>query len=94
MTLEQVKNYLRISFNDDDSYLENLIKVADGYLEDGITNYKDKLKNERFKTKAEMVQYTIIQNLYDERYMMGQALEMNYIIRSMIHQLEYGDCNV
>lgn len=94
MTLEQVKNYLRISFNDDDSYLENLIKVADGYLEDGITNYKDKLKNERFKTKAEMVQYTIIQNLYDERYMMGQALEMNYIIRSMIHQLEYGDYNV
>lgn len=94
MTLEQVKNYLRISFSDDDGYLENLIKVADGYLEDGITNYKEKLKNERFKTKAEMVQYTIIQNLYDERYMMGQALEMNYIIRSMIHQLEYGDCNV
>ncbi|WP_455256644.1 head-tail connector protein [Peptoniphilus asaccharolyticus] len=94
MTLEQVKNYLRISFNDDDSYLESLIKVADGYLEDGITNYKEKLKNERFKTKAEMVQYTIIQNLYDERYMMGQTLEMNYIIRSMIHQLEYGEYNV
>ena len=36
----------------------------------------------------------IIQNLYDERYMMGQALEMNYIVRSMITQLEYGDVNV
>lgn len=41
-----------------------------------------------------MVQYTIIQNLYDERYMMGQAMEMSYIVRSMIHQLEYGDYHV
>ena len=94
MTLDQVKKYLRVTYDDDDSYLEELIRVAQGYLEDGITNYKDKLKNQLFAEKAQMVQYTIIQNLYDERYMMGQALEMNYIVRSMIHQLEYGDYHV
>lgn len=94
MTLDQVKKYLRVTYDDDDSYLEELIRVAQGYLEDGITNYKDKLKNQLFAEKAQMVQYAIIQNLYDERYMMGQALEMSYIVRSMIHQLEYGDYHV
>lgn len=94
MTLDQVKKYLRVTYDDDDSYLEELIRVAQGYLEDGITDYKDKLKNQLFAEKAQMVQYAIIQNLYDERYMMGQALEMSYIVRSMIHQLEYGDYHV
>lgn len=94
MTLDQVKKYLRVTYDDDDSYLEELIRVAEGYLEDGITDYKEKLKNQLFAEKAQMVQYAIIQNLYDERYMMGQAMEMSYIIRSMIHQLEYGDYHV
>lgn len=94
MTLDQVKKYLRVTYDDDDSYLEELIRVAEGYLEDGITDYKEKLKNQLFAEKAQMVQYAIIQNLYDERYMMGQAMEMSYIVRSMIHQLEYGDYHV
>ena len=94
MTRDQVKKYLRVTYDDDDSYLEELIRVAEGYLEDGITDYKEKLKNQLFAEKAQMVQYAIIQNLYDERYMMGQAMEMSYIVRSMIHQLEYGDYHV
>lgn len=94
MTLDQVKKYLRVTYDDDDSYLEELIRVAESYLEDGITDYKEKLKNQLFAEKAQMVQYAIIQNLYDERYMMGQAMEMSYIVRSMIHQLEYGDYHV
>lgn len=94
MTLDQVKKYLRVTYDDDDSYLEELIRVAEGYLEDGITDYKEKLKNQLFAEKARMIQYAIIQNLYDERYMMGQAMEMSYIVRSMIHQLEYGDYHV
>lgn len=48
MTLDQVKKYLRVTYDDDDSYLEELIRVAEGYLEDGITDYKEKLKNQLF----------------------------------------------
>lgn len=91
MTLEEVKSYLRVTYDDDDSYIDRLISIADGYLEDGITNYKERAKKKKFREKAEMVQLTIIQALYDERYMLGQKHEMNYIVRSMIHQLEYGD---
>lgn len=91
MTLDQVKKYLRVTYDDDDSYLEELIRVAEGYLEDGITNYKGKLKNQVFAEKAQMVQYAIIQNLYDERYLMGRPLDMPYMIRAMMLQMEVGD---
>lgn len=94
MTLDQVKKYLRVTYDDDDSYLEELIRVAEGYLEDGITDYKEKLKNQLFAEKAQMVQYAIIQNLYDERYLMGRPLEMSYMIRAMMLQMEYGDYHV
>lgn len=94
MTLEDVKNYLRVTYDDDDGYLTNLMQVAEDYLVAGVTDYLKKKENDHFKARAEIVKLVIIQNLYDERYMMGQTLEMNYIVRSMITQLEYGDVNV
>lgn len=94
MTLEDVKNYLRVTYDDDDGYLTNLMQVAEDYLVAGVTDYLKKKENDHFKARTEIVKLVIIQNLYDERYMMGQALEMNYIVRSMITQLEYGDVNV
>ncbi|MFR7349466.1 head-tail connector protein [Peptoniphilus sp.] len=94
MTLEDVKNYLRVTYDDDDGYLTNLMQVAEDYLVAGITDYLEKKKNDHFKTRSEIVKLVIIQNLYDERYLVGQPLEMSYIIRSMITQLEYGDVNV
>lgn len=94
MTLEEVKNYLRVTYDDDDGYLTNLMQVAEDYLVAGVTDYLVKKEKEHFRARAEIVKLVIIQNLYDERYMMGQPLEMNYIVRSMITQLEYGDANV
>lgn len=94
MTLEEVKNYLRVTYDDDDGYLTNLMQVAEDYLVAGVTDYLVKKEKEHFRARAEIVKLVIIQNLYDERYMMGKALEMNYIVRSMITQLEYGDVNV
>ncbi|MDU0989284.1 MAG: head-tail connector protein [Enterococcus faecium] len=94
MTLEDVKNYLRVTYDDDDGYLTNLMQVAEDYLVAGVTDYLVKKEKEHFRARAEIVKLVIIQNLYDERYMMRQPLEMNYIVRSMITQLEYGDVNV
>lgn len=90
MTLEEVKNYLRVTYDDDDGYLAQLMQVAEDYLEAGITDYKTKIEDEHFKARSIILKLIIIQNLYDERYMMGQPLEMNYIVRSMMTQLEYG----
>lgn len=83
-----------MTYDDDDGYLTNLMQVAEDYLVAGVTDYLVKKEKEHFRARAEIVKLVIIQNLYDERYMMGKALEMNYIVRSMITQLEYGDVNV
>lgn len=83
-----------MTYDDDDGYLTNLMQVAEDYLVAGVTDYLVKKEKEHFRARAEIVKLVIIQNLYDERYMMGQPLEMNYIVRSMITQLEYGDVNV
>lgn len=83
-----------MTYDDDDGYLTNLMQVAEDYLVAGVTDYLVKKEKEHFRARAEIVKLVIIQNLYDERYMMGQTLEMNYIVRSMITQLEYGDVNV
>lgn len=94
MTLENVKSYLRVTYSDDDGYLTSLMKVAEDYLRDGITDYERKSESEHCKARIEQLKLIIIQNLYDERYMLGQPLSMNYMVTSMMAQLEYGDLNV
>ena len=91
LNLEEVKNYLRVSFDDDDNYIKSLIVVAEDYIRDGVTDFEIKVFNDRFKLKAKIVALVLIQNLYDERYLVGSSLNVNYIIKSMINQMEYGD---
>ena len=54
MTLEDVKNYLRVSYDDDDGYLTNLMQVAEDYLVAGVTDYLKKKENDHFKARAEI----------------------------------------
>lgn len=89
LTLEEVKNYLRVDFEDDDNYIKDLIVVAENYLRDGITNFDLKMEKESNKSKARMIMRVLISNLYDERYLLGTELPMVYMIRSMLNQLEY-----
>lgn len=92
ISLGEVKDYLRVTYDDDDKYLGELINIASDYLDDGITGYKEKLRNSKFARKAKMVSFALIQQLYDERYMLGRDdVKVNYMIRSMIFQLENGD---
>lgn len=89
--LDKAKNYLRVEYDDDDDYIKELIEVAYTYIREGITGYDTKINHPAFEQKADMVARAIIQNLYDERYMMGRPLEMSYMIRAMMLQMEVGD---
>lgn len=96
LSLDEVKAYLRVTYEDDDLYIKNLIEIAEDYLHDGISDYEAKKVNDRFLRKAKMVKLAIIQQLYDERYYVGQGklsgdYKLNYVILSMIFQLENGD---
>lgn len=96
LSLDEVKAYLRVTYEDDDLYIKNLIEIAEDYLHDGISDYEAKKVSKRFLRKAMMVKLAIIQQLYDERYYIGQGklsgdYKLNYVILSMIFQLENGD---
>lgn len=62
LTLEDVKNYLRVDFDDDDTLLTGLMSAADEYLKSGVgANYNN--ESERAKTLSLIV----IADLYDNR---------------------------
>lgn len=101
LTLEEAKLFLRIddSFTEDDALIGELIVLADGQLEDGISNYEKKKLNDKFKAKAKMCMRLIVQNLYDERTLVtllkrGETVDLSYTVRTLMMQMEYGDYNV
>lgn len=96
LTLEKAKEYLRVDFDDDDNLISDLILVADQYLRDAITNYDEKCLNPKFQIKADFCMRMLVQNFYDERYLVeeikliGETVTLTYPLRSMINQMEYG----
>lgn len=95
MELSAVKNYLRIDFDDDDLFLKMSIAAAEAYLEAAIDDYEQKLKNKKFKSKADICLLALVQNMYDNRMLIDKdSRDLSYTIRSMISQLQYGKCEV
>ena len=95
ITLTEVKEYLRVDGNEEDVFLTSLIALAYDYLLDGVTGFEEKLKNVRFKEKAKICMKALIQEFFDNRIFAqmlhgGQTVEVNYIIRSIMSQMEYG----
>lgn len=88
--IEDVKNYLRIDYNEDDNLLQSLMVAAENYLNDAICNLEECLKEEKFKERAKILMYVIIQDWYDNRES-GESKDFNYTIRSMMTQLQAGD---
>lgn len=71
LTLEEVKNYLRVDFNDDDTLIGSLMVAADEYLEASIGAGYNK-ESERAKTLSLIV----ISDLYDNRQL-GEKVSNN-----------------
>ena len=88
MDKEKIKQYLRLDY--DDSLIDSFEEVSENYLRDAVDDYDEKIKNEQFKAKAEMVQLVLIQELYDNRNQAKKdSTDFSYVIRSMISQLQY-----
>lgn len=62
LTLQQVKDFLRIDFSDDDNLLEMLINVADEYVKSAVSSTYDDTSE-----RAKMLSLIVIQDLYDNR---------------------------
>jgi len=62
LTLQNVKSYLKIDFDDDDELLNSLIKTADEYLKSAIS-----IKYNSDTERAKLLSLIVIQDLYDNR---------------------------
>lgn len=81
--LEEIKNYLRVDFNDDDRLLNTIILAGKEYIKNAI-GYID-MEKASFK----VLLYTICADLYERRsYLIDKAIQTNKIINSLILQLQ------
>ncbi|MDU2266690.1 MAG: head-tail connector protein [Clostridium celatum] len=65
MTLERVKNHLRIDFDEDDIYISDLIEISGIYIESCVGSaYKSDSKAVKL---SELLQLKLIQDIYDNR---------------------------
>jgi uncharacterized phage protein (predicted DNA packaging) len=85
VSLDEVKNWLRIDFSEDDALLTTLVSAAEEYLKNatGIT-YDSK------NHLAKLFCMTLIADWYENREMIGKATDQTRpIIQSILTQLTY-----
>lgn len=65
MILSEIKNYLRIDYDEDDEILKNLIEVSETYIESCVgTSYKT---DEKAKKLSDLLQKKIIADMFENR---------------------------
>lgn len=83
MELQELKNYLRVDFEDDDPLIQSLQVAAEQYITNaGIT--KD-YTMELYKLAVKL----LVGHWYDNREVVGQAQKLAYSLESIIVQLKY-----
>ena len=91
MTLTDVKLYLRVDSDVEDTLINSIMIVAEDYIRGAVTDYDAKAAdNTAFLAKSEMCQKIIIADLYENRNQGGkEAKDFGYTVRSMITQMQY-----
>lgn len=80
--LTRVKEYLRIDYDDSDVELNDLIEIAEIYVDEMVgINYKT---NDKLLKLAEIAKLNIIQNLYDNK---NTDFKTNKIVNSILNRL-------
>lgn len=65
MTLEEVKNYIRVDSNYDDNFITELIEVSQIYIDSMVgVNYKT---DEKAVKLSSLLQKKLISDMYDQR---------------------------
>ncbi|MCB2300651.1 head-tail connector protein [Clostridium tagluense] len=93
LELQETKDFLKYSFNEDDLYIQELILTSEDYLIDsiGLENYNSKIHNERFRRKARLCCRIIIHDCYDNREFVTKENEkLRIIISGILLQMKYG----
>lgn len=91
ITLADVKVYLRIDSDVEDALLNKLMAVSMATLTGAVDNYALLIQlKPQLEEKGDMVQLSMIADLYENRNLEGQAPQAySRIVETMIHQLQY-----
>jgi uncharacterized phage protein (predicted DNA packaging) len=85
VSLDEVKNWLRIDFSEDDALLTTLISAAEEYLKNATGITYDSANH-----LAKLFCMTLIADWYENREMIGKATDQTRpIIQSILTQLTY-----
>ena len=89
MTLTEMKSYLKVDFNDDDNEITLMMNVAREYIIDAIGECDETI------ARVQLLMRVIVGELYEKRSMTFDMNSTNqkvqYVIRSIINQLSFGD---
>ena len=90
VTLEEVKEYVRIDSDEEDNTLSLLIKNAEFYIEDAIIPIEQ--MSNRKKEKAKLLALVLVSDWYDNRsYNMKTSEKARYSITSLLNQMKWCD---
>lgn len=91
MTLSDVKLYLRVDGDAEDTLINRLMSVADGYMSDAVTNYSTYYGNDDgYTARADMAKLAIIADLYENRNVENPQ-SFSRTVQSIINQLNLTD---
>ena len=89
MTLAEMKSYLKVDYNDDDNEITLMMNVAREYITDAIGECDETI------ARVQLLMRVIVGELYEKRsitFDMNSTNEkVQYVIRSIINQLSFGD---
>lgn len=98
MTLEDIKDYLRIDGTEEDLFLQSLMEVAEIYIDSCVG--EDYKKNDKATKLAELLQKKIIADLYENRGTTVDNIKKDVIVTTILNTLalyqapiEVGDIN-
>ncbi|MBO0575105.1 phage gp6-like head-tail connector protein [Clostridium botulinum] len=88
LTLAEVKEFLRLDYDDEDNFLQLCIQNVEEYMRDAIDDFDNKIQIERFQRKAKLLALMLIQDMFDNRELMTKDNEKyKYIAKSLIMQM-------
>lgn len=90
INLDELKNYLRIDYTEDDKMLQSLMAVANDYLKNAINDYEKKKEKESYQPRLKLLICILVQDWYDNREQVENKT-LSYSARSLLTQLQVGD---
>lgn len=82
MDLNEVKQFLRVDFTDDDNIITMIVKAAEQYIINAVGYFDEE------KPLMRLLLQVLVADMYENRAVtVTSAAKQNYVVRSIIYQL-------